>query len=198
MKHIRLISALLLLSVLGSFVHAQGTQPWDENHLTWVAPTTCTSGQPVANCPVTGYRIERSATATGTFAIVGTTATTSFTHTSAAAGQNCYRAIALSTKGDSGPTNIACKTNTPPSGPPSPPTNLTIIEPLAFNVRADYGRFAFVRGPKAGVARIGAKCDESRVTADGYTAISRPRSAVVPRPAEGTVLVAKCGTQGKA
>lgn len=198
MKHYRLISAILLLSVLGSFVHAQGTQPWDTNVLSWGAPTTCTSGVPVSNCPVTGYRVERSATATGAFAAVGTSPTTTFTHTSAAAGQNCYRAVALSAKGDSAPSNVFCKTNTPPSGPPSPPTNLTIVEPIAYNVRPDYGRFAFVRGPKAGVARIGAKCDESRVTADGYTAISRPRSAVVPRPAEGTVLIAKCGTQGKA
>src|SRR6185503_10771583 len=48
--------------------------------------------------------------------------TTSFTHTSAAAGQNCYRVIATSAKGDSFPSNVACKTNTQPSGPPNPPT----------------------------------------------------------------------------
>jgi hypothetical protein len=187
---------LVLLTI--AFPFAAQAQQWDSNALSWSAPTTCTSGVPVSNCPVTGYRIERSATATGVFASVGTSTTTSFTHTSAAAGGNCYRAIALSAKGDSAPSNVFCKVNTPPSGPPSPPSNLTIIEPIAFTVRPDYGRFAFVRGTKAGMARIGANCDESRVTADGYTAISRPRYAVLPRPAEGTVLVAKCGTRSKA
>lgn len=170
--------------------HAQ--QAWDENRLTWSAPTTCTSGQPVANCAVTGYRIERSATQTGTYAAVGTSTTTSFIHSGVAAGSNCYRVIALSAKGESIPSNVACKTNTQPSGPPNPPTNLVVVEPIAFNVRPDYGRFVFVKGTKAGVARIGAACDEKRVTADGYTAISRPRTAVYPRPQEGTVLVAKC------
>lgn len=180
-----------LLLVVG-VAKAQSSQPWDENRLTWAAPTTCTSGQPVANCAVTSYRVERSATTTGTFASVGTSTTTSFTHTSAVAGQNCYRVVAQSAKGDSVPSNVACKTNTQPSGPPNPPTNLVIVEPIAYNVRPDYGRFVFVRGSKAGMARLGAACDESRVTADGYTVISRPRSSVVPRPQEGSVLVAKC------
>lgn len=187
---------LLLVSVAGSFpIYAQGAQPWDENRITWAAPTTCTSGQPVANCAVTGYRVEESATATGTYRVLATVTGTSYTHAGVSAGQHCYRAVALSAKGDSIPSNVACKTNTQPSGPPNPPTNLTIVEPIAYNVRPDYGRFAFVRGARAGFAKIGASCDESRVTADGYMAISRPRAVVTPRPTEGTVLVARCGTR---
>lgn len=199
MKEHRLVAAfcLLIFSLCVAGV-SQAQQAWDTNVLQWVAPATCTSGQPIANCAVTSYRVERSATATGTFASVGTSTTTTFTHTSAVAGQNCYRVIAQSAKGDSGPTNVACKVNTAPSGPPSPPTNLTVVEPIAFNVRADYGRFAFVRGTRAGMAKLGAACDESRITADGYTVISRPRSAVVPRPPEGAVLVAKCRARGAA
>jgi len=197
-KLVRTTAVTVALLCLVGVAKAQGVQPWDTNILQWVAPTTCTSGQPVANCAVTGYRVERAATATGAFASVGTSTTTGFTHTSAPAGQNCYRVVALSAKGESVPSNVACKTNTQPSGPPNPPTDLVVVEPIAYNVRPDYGRFAFVRGSRAGVARLGAACDESRVTADGYTAISRPRSAVVPRPAEGTTLIAKCGTGSKA
>jgi hypothetical protein len=200
MKIDRLVMAstviVALLCVVG-VARAQSAQ-WDTNTFGWTAPTTCTSGVPVSNCPVTLYKVERAATATGVYAAVGTSTSTQFTHTGAVAGGNCYRVIASSAKGDSVPSASLCFTNTPPSGPPSPPSNLTIIEPIAFTVRPDYGRFAFVRGTKAGMARIGANCDESRVTADGYTAISRPRYAVLPRPAEGTVLVAKCGTRSKA
>ena len=75
---------------------AQAQQAWNENRLTWGAPTTCTSGQPIANCPVTGYRIERASSQTGAFAALGTSQTTIYTHTGALAGQNCYRVVALS------------------------------------------------------------------------------------------------------
>ena len=90
------------------------------------------------------------------------------------------------------PSNVACKTNVEPSGPPNPPTNLTVVETTAYNVRPNYQRFAFERGTRAGTIRLGAACDESRVTAEGYMVISRP-SQVVPRPQSGVVLVARCG-----
>jgi len=171
---------------------AQAQQAWNENRLTWGAPTTCTSGQPIANCPVTGYRIERASSQTGAFAALGTSQTTIYTHTGALAGQNCYRVVALSASGNSVPSNVACKTNVDPSGPPNPPTNLTVVETTAYNVRPNYQRFAFERGTRAGTIRLGAACDESRVTAEGYMVISRP-SQVVPRPQSGVVLVARCG-----
>ena len=181
--------ALGLLCLAGI---AQAQQAWNENRLTWSAPTTCTSGQPIANCPVTGYRIERASSQTGAFAALGTSQTTSYTHTGALAGQNCYRVVALSAAGNSVPSNVACKTNVEPSGPPNPPTNLTVVETTAYNVRPNLQRFAFERGSRAGTIRLGAACDESRVTADGYMVISRP-SQVVPRPQSGVVLVARCG-----
>jgi len=181
--------ALGLLCLAGI---AQAQQAWNENRLTWSAPTTCTSGQPIANCPVTGYRIERASSQTGAFAALGTSQTTSYTHTGALAGVNCYRVVALSASGNSVPSNVACKTNVEPSGPPNPPTNLTVVETTAYNVRPNLQRFAFERGSRAGTIRLGAACDESRVTADGYMVISRP-SQVVPRPQSGVVLVARCG-----
>jgi hypothetical protein len=108
-------------------------QTWDTNTLTWQAPTTCTSGVPISNCPVTMYRVERSATATGAYASVGTSTSLTYTHLSAAAGQNCYRVIAVAATGESDPSNVACKTNTRPAGPPSPPTNLTVTVAVVWN-----------------------------------------------------------------
>jgi hypothetical protein len=67
----------------------------------------------------------------------------------------------------------------------------TVTDPIAYNVVPNLQRFVFEHGSRAGTIRIGAACDEARITADGYTAISRP-SQVIPRPAAGTVLVAKC------
>jgi hypothetical protein len=69
----------------------------------------------------------------------------------------------------------------------------TVTDPIAYNVVPNLQRFVFEHGSRAGTIRIGAACDEARVTSDGYTAISRP-SQVIPRPAAGTVLVAKCAT----
>jgi hypothetical protein len=183
--------ALGLLCITG-IVNAQTA--WNTNTITWAPSVGCTSG-PATGCPVTGYRVERAASQTGTFAAVGTASSPPFIHTSAAAGLNCYRIIALSAVGNSAPSTVtaaSCRTNVEPSGPPNPPTDVRVIETTAFNVKPNYQRFAFERGTKAGTIRLGAACDESRVTSDGYTVISRP-SQVIPRPQTGVVLVAKCG-----
>lgn len=180
--------AMLVLSVVGSFpIYAQ--QPFDTIVLQVTAPTTCTSGVPVSNCPVTGYRWERSATATGTFAAVGTSTATTFTVTSAAVGQNCYRAIATSAKGDSGPSNVFCKTITPPSGPPSPPTNLTVIEPIAFNIRMEGHNVVLAQ--TIGKARLGATCGKQCF--DGYCPVARSNVKLSTPQPTGAVMVARCG-----
>jgi hypothetical protein len=187
------ILALALIGLCATGI-AQA-QAWNSNTVTWTAPTACTSGQPVANCPVTGYRVERSATQTGTYAAVGTSATSSFTHTSAAAGQNCYRIISLSVSGNSAPSTVtaaSCRTNVEPSGPPNPPTDLRVIETTAFNIKADFQRFAFVRGTKWGKADKGAACDEDRCVTGGYCVVVQ-RRRLDPQPPEGEYKVAKCG-----
>ncbi len=115
---------LLALAVLPTMAAAQTA--WNENVIQWDAPTACTSGQPVANCAVQNYQVERSSTTTGTFTFVGTTTALTYTHTVPTSGPttNCYRVIAVAATGQSAPSNVACKTNTPPAGPPNPPTNL--------------------------------------------------------------------------
>ena len=192
-RHPLLILCLLAVSLLGSFVQAQA---WNTNTITATAPSTCTSGQPIANCAVTGYRFERSATQNGTYASVGTSPTPTFTHLGAAAGLNCYRVVALSAQGESAPsivTSSACRTNVEPSGPPNPPTGVTVITPTVYNVTPNLQRFTFERGSRyPALAKVGAACDERRCTADGYCVVSR-LTQVTPRPASGTVLLARCG-----
>jgi hypothetical protein len=195
MKTHRLFGAVALFLVsLCISAAASAQQAWDTNVLQWAAPTTCTSGQPIANCPVTAYRIERSATPGGVFAAVGTSPTTTFTHLGAAAGQNCYRVIVMSTKGDSvASTPPICKTNTQPSGPPNPATNLTVVEPLAYDVRPNEQTFAFERGRAVGLSKLGAACDEARTTGAGFYALERPSKVRLTRTPRSTALVAQCG-----
>lgn len=185
-----LAAALLLLCITG--ISQAQTLPWDSNTLTFTDATTCTSGQPIANCAPTGHRIERSAARDGTYAQVGTTdaVTLSYTHTGAAAGTNCYRIVTLSAKGDSAPSNVICVTNTPPSGPPNAPT-LKTVGTLAYSIVPNYQRFVFQRGPRYGTVKLGAACDEGRSVGDGYYVVAR-RSQVTPTPPEGTYVVARC------
>jgi hypothetical protein len=180
----------VFLLVLAGVAFGQ-TQPWDTNIVSWNAPTTCQSGQPVANCPVTGYRVERSSTSGGAFATVGsTTSALTFTHNGAAAGQNCYRVIALSATGDSGPSNVACKTNTQPAGPPSPPTNLRFTDTVAFDLRRIDGRQYLSRH----VANVKPAAVPYRrysvANGSGYCQVLRTDVSHV-KPSSG-VLVAKC------
>lgn len=187
---------LFVLAMVASVAHAQTA--WDTNTLAWDAPTACTSGQPIANCAVTSYRIERSATATGAFAALGTSTTTTYTHQSAAAGQNCYRVIAISATGESVPSNVACKTNTQPDGPPNAPTNLRTISTTVYNVKPNLQKWAFERGAKVPGAIVKAQsaCDEDRCVTDSregnFCVVSR-LTQITPRPAEGSVLMALCG-----
>lgn len=180
------------LCIVG-IARAQAAQPWDTNILSWVLPSACSSGEPISACPLTGIRVEEATSATGayrTLATLGANATT-YTHSSATAGPHYYRVFALSANGESLPSNVATKTNVKPVGPPNPPV-LKAIDAVAYNVKADFLHFAYVRGSKAGAVKLGAACDESRQTSDGYTVISR-LTQVTPRPAAGTVLVARCG-----
>lgn len=123
----KIVNALILpVLFLAFFMSKAEAQTWDENRLTWDAPTTCTNGQPISNCPVTGYRIERAAVSTGPYVAIGTSQTASFTHTGAAAGVNCYKVYALSATGDSEASQHACKTNVEPTQP-NPPTNIRFV-----------------------------------------------------------------------
>jgi len=192
---VRLTAVVTLALVLFGVTHpalAQ-TQAWDTNIISYTPPTQCSTGEPITACAVIGYRLERSSSSSGTFTTLTAlpSTATGYTHNGVAAGVNCYRVIALSAQGDSLPSNIACKTNVKPAGPPNAPV-LKTIDTMAFNVKPDFQKFAFVRGARAGSVKLGSACDESRQTSDGYMVISR-LTQVTPRPQSGTVLVARCG-----
>lgn len=123
------VAAAVLAILMSYAAPAQAQQAWNTNIITLVAPTTCTTGQPITSCPITGYQIERSSTVSGTFVAIATITGLSYTHTNVTAGTNCYRAIVLSAQGPSGPSNVSCKTNTPPVGPPNP----AVLNTVALN-----------------------------------------------------------------
>jgi hypothetical protein len=107
----------------------QTAPPWNENRVSWGAPTACQSGLPITSCPISGYILERGSSVNGTFTLLATTAAnvTNYTHFISVAGVNCYRAIAtaLPPLVNSPPSPVACRTNTPPDGPSSP-TGLSV------------------------------------------------------------------------
>lgn len=170
---------------------AQTPQPWDTNVLRWSAPTACSTGEALAQCPLTGYVVERSSSGTGTFAqlsIVASSSTT-YTHTSAAAGVNCYRVIATSARGNSTPSNVACIQNTaPPVGPPNPPTNLQFVVPLttganvspAYRILADGSRSS----PLYALVPVGSECSGPIVF--NYRGKAYRRVTVTPAHLVGT------------
>lgn len=189
---------LLALALFSSPAFAQ--QAWNTNVLTWEAPLTCTSGVPISNCPVTQYRVERSATTTGTYATVGTSTLLTYTHLSAAAGFNCYRVIAVAVTGESVPSNVACKTNTQPSGPPNPPTNLTVTVAVVWNATfVPVMRLASngsINTNPVGMVAVGRRVDEAvKPKWKGYQ-MCRIRVASQDMIQDGddmTGLVAPCG-----
>ncbi len=190
-----LLPGIILAALCCAFVVPANAQVWNSNTVTADAPTTCTTGEPITACPISGYRIERASSQTGTFASVGTSTTTTFTHTNAAAGLNCYRWIALSTRGDSAPSAVnsaACRTNVAPipTGPPNPPTNTRVIETTVFNLTM-IERGIFV-GSNVGTVPLNTICGKDAVMA-GFRIVARSNVTFTrPQPA-GTVLVARCG-----
>lgn len=107
-------------------------------------------------------------------------------------GTTCLRVRVTNTFGfESAPSVVATKTVTPPT--PSAPTNLTVSDPVAYDVRPNESTFAFDRGRIVGKCKVGAACDESRTTGDGYFAVERPSRCIKSREARSTALVAKCG-----
>jgi hypothetical protein len=176
-------------------------------HITWTPPTTNSDNSPLTN--LAGYRILIGTSATNFTlqATVSDPAASSGNVGGLTPNTNYFFTVrSVNSDGvESANSNVAQKLITggsPPSASasatvtvnkvPSPPTNTTVVETTAYNWRFDPERWAALRGAPAGSIRKGAACDESRMTDDGYTVISRP-SQVRPRPAPGVVLVARCG-----
>lgn len=71
--------------------------------------TSCADGAPLADCPVTGWEIQRAAEEWEVFTVLkGLGATTLTTTITAPEGKHCYRVRANSAKGWSALSNILC------------------------------------------------------------------------------------------
>lgn len=172
----------------------------------WITPTTNTDGSPLTDLAAFVVFYGSSASALTQSKAIADPAAASTTIASLTPGNWFFAVRSVNAVGvESSNSNVAQKAI---SGPlpvtasktvdvkvnkvPSPPTNTTAIETTAYNVMPDLQHFLFFAGSRIGKVKIGAACDESRVTADGFTVISR-NSQVTPKPAAGTVLVARCG-----
>lgn len=133
--------------------------------LTWTAPTTCSDGTPIANCPVTGYRIETAPSATATtWTFVATTANLTYTHTGVAPGPHCYRAAANSAAGLGAWSQVltgSCSTVVAPT--PGAPGSVVATDIVAYERRAD-GTMRVV-----GVVPMGTLCSPETLTAGTLT-----------------------------
>lgn len=106
-------------------------------------------------------------------------------------GTTCVRVKVTNTyANESAASNVATRVIDAPT--PSPPTNLTVSEPTAYDVRPNESTFAFERGRVVGKCKIGAACDEDRTTGDGYFALERPSKCTRIRESRSVALVAKC------
>jgi hypothetical protein len=166
---------LLLLALLPTLASAQ----WNVNDVSWDAPTHCTNGLPVSNCPVQSYQIERSDTATGAYVLAGTSTSLNFRHTVAVAGPTCYRVRAVGASGASDPSSPPfCMTNTAPPPPvPNPPTNVRArtLTVMTINGQGVAPVFAVLGNTPAtfrvgefyGVVPAGRECGDYLVTLRG-------------------------------
>lgn len=176
--------------------------------VSWAPPTANTDGSPLTD--LAGFKIifGTSVSNMNLAASVNNAGATSATVGSLTPNTTYFFTVrAVNAKGtESASGNVVSKLiagGTPPAASktvtvvidkvPAPPTEVKVVETTAYNVRPNLQRFVFERGSKyPGVVRIGAACDESRTVGDGYYVISR-LTMVSPRPAAGTVLVARCG-----
>lgn len=109
----------------------------DEARLSWTAPTQNTDGTPVGS-PIT-YRVYRSGSATGTFAVQCQTNAVSASLMSQPVGAQFYRVTASVAGVESGPSNVVSKTIVAPT--PNPPGNLTLLEQLVAWIRSIVSRW---------------------------------------------------------
>lgn len=107
--------------------------------LSWTPSTTCEDGTAAATfCPTTGFTVEESTSATGTFAqkeIVAATLTTK-TYSNVLPGDHCYRLRQNSAGGNSVPSNVGCVT-VPFSPPKAPSVTVTVEITVAVNDRGE-------------------------------------------------------------
>lgn len=170
---------------------------------TWTNPTQNTNGTAIPASgagALDGARLEYgTCSAPGVFGTKGgevarprgTGAQPSTAVVNLAPGTSCLRVLVYNTFGNSStPSNVAVSVVSAPT--PNPPTNLTVTEPTAYDVRPNESTFAFDRGRAVGTAKIGAACDEERTTGGDYYALERPSRVRLNREPRSSALVAKC------
>lgn len=121
----KFIAFLLLLLPVACFAGAVS--------VTWEAPTECSDGSALSNCPTTGYEIYMGASLTGT-TFVKQSVTPAATDTQAtlvnvAPGNRCFYMKTLMGTVTSPESNRVC-VNVPAPGPKSPKiTTIVVITP---------------------------------------------------------------------
>lgn len=198
MKEHRIVGILaaVLLIVCGI-----GIARADTVTATWVNPTTNTNGSAIPASGAGSLTQARVEFGTCNGAAFGTKAGevirpfTSGALTTATLnlqpGTSCIQVKVSNTfGGESSASNVTSKVISAPV--PNPPTNLTVSDPVAYDVRPNEQTFAFDRGRPVGVARLGAACDEARTTGEDFYALERPSRVKLSRAPRSAALVAKC------
>lgn len=172
----------------------------------WLAPTTNTN-----NTPLTGLAVFRVVYGTSSSALsrslqVNDPTATVARITGLAPGTWFFAVIAIDAKGNpSTPSAVATKVITGPAPAtaaktvnvnvdtqPNAPTDVTVIEVTAYDIRINESTFVVERGRIVGKCKLGAACDEDRTTGDGYFAVERPSRCTKTRESRSVALVAKC------
>jgi hypothetical protein len=172
--------------------------------LAWTPPTTNTDNSPLTNLASYKVYVGSSATTLAEKQLIAAPASTASV-TGLATGTWFFAVTAVSATGkESAKSNVGQKTiaaltatasaavTVTPDTTPNPPTNLTVSDPVVYDIRPNESTFAFDRGRAVGVVKLGAACDEVRTTGGGFYALERPSKVKLSRQPRSVALVAKC------
>ena len=179
---------------------AHSANAWNERDLSATAPTACTDGSPIAQCPVTGYKWEAAGSCSATtWNALGTTAANvvSYHASNLAPGPYCFRVKATSANGDSAPSPTTAQSQTtvtqpPPSIPNAPGTVVVAISPTAYSVIKSQDALVMI---PVGTVTPATQCDNSQaVLIRGQTYNPVPAASVrFTGTAKPIVTFAICG-----
>ena len=162
--------------------------------INWGAPTMCTDGTPIANCPITKYTLYSGLSGT-TKSVLGTTAPNvlTFSATGTGPGNWCIQVSASSAGGESPLSNEACVVvPVPAPGAPGTPTlTVTVTAPLVFDPIKSADTIALL---PVGFVPMGQSCDTSQgIVKAGVTYFVVPMSSVkLTGTVKPVAVVAQC------
>jgi len=186
----------LLLAVLLLSANAMAATAWDEDDLTWTAPTACSDGDTnLAHCIITKYDVQTASSATGTWTTLASVTGTSYAAKALTEGQHCYRTIAYSSAG-AGPAGPiggnSCQMTVKPQVPPGTPSAVVTVDTTAYELRGTP-----LQALRVGLIDLDVDCDITRqkVIANViYSGVPRAAVDVVNWPANKPLsFYAKCG-----